>query len=242
MELYGLDVIKERHWPHIIRDDFFDEIDFKWIRQLFDEYASQHPARNDEIRFVKKFRFFEDTIDPDKLMDKFPDRDDLVDRRSSIHAEGERIFKTVLPIAKSCLSKLYPEKLGLVEFSQFQLVECGANFQYRAHEDAIWKLLSIVIFVSPKENEGTIMLKTSDPNSVVGCVEWRQNRAFIFSRIPGVTWHRYCSDGQSPRRTVIFNLCTTQKGAIVELEAQRSIFSLFKLRLSTIRKNVFRAG
>lgn len=244
MQLSEFKVRSAHQWPHVITDNFFTDIDFQRINEMFGEHSPQTP-RSDQygLRFVKKFRFFNEAIDVEKLAAQLPVTEDLVDPCSDIYNEGERIFKAVLPFAESCLARLYPEKLKLFEFAQFQLVECAPNFQYRAHEDAIWKILSIVVFISPTKNEGTIMLKSSDPNSAIGNVEWRKNRAFIFSRIPGITWHRYrASAGQLPRRTVVFNLCTTQKEALIEIEARRSIFSLFKLRLSTLRNKVLLGG
>ena len=53
------------------------------------------------------------------------------------------------------LKELYPEKLKLWEYSEFHIIETGANCSFPIHDDTPNKLLSGVIYLSPNKNSGT---------------------------------------------------------------------------------------
>ena len=55
------------------------------------------------------------------------------------------------------LKELYPEKLKLWEYSEFHIIETGSKYKYPIHRDTPYKLLSGVIYLSPKVNKGTIL-------------------------------------------------------------------------------------
>ena len=54
------------------------------------------------------------------------------------------------------LKKINPEKLKLYDYSEFQIVETGANFVFPIHDDTPNKLLSGVVYLKPEYNSGTI--------------------------------------------------------------------------------------
>jgi|TARA_B100000035_G_scaffold148704_1_gene126760 hypothetical protein len=67
-------------------------------------------------------------------------------------------------------------------------------YKYKLHDEAPNKILSLVVYIDPVENRGT-RLFTKD-KTFCKEIEWRQNRAFIFCGVEGVTWHDYlCNKG-----------------------------------------------
>lgn len=82
------------------------------------------------------------------------------------------------------------------------IVNSGKNFNYKVHNDAPYKKLSIVVYLSD-ENTGT-HLHDTDGNLIEEC-EWVQNRAFIFSRGDD-TLHSYRSNGRETRKTLMINI------------------------------------
>ena len=54
--------------------------------------------------------------------------------------------------AVNILKELYPEKEKLYDFSEFHLIETGANYEFVIHDDTPDKLLSGVIYLKPEKN------------------------------------------------------------------------------------------
>ena len=73
------------------------------------------------------------------------------------------------------------------------------------HEDSPNKLLSVVVYLHAEENTGTILYSDQSGNDKT-IVDWVQNRALIFAREQGVTWHSYEGDGLSTRIALVANL------------------------------------
>ena len=103
------------------------------------------------------------------------------------------------------LEKLAPERIPSVKWLEVNLVWTGKNFKFSIHEDSPNKLLSVVIYLYPKENIGTILYSDKNGNDKT-IVNWVQNRALIFAREEGVTWHSYEGDGISTRFALVVNL------------------------------------
>lgn len=81
------------------------------------------------------------------------------------------------------------------------IVNSGKNFDYPVHNDAEYKLLSIVVYLSNK-NTGT-QLYNEDKSELE--IEWVPNRSFIFAR-DETTYHSYKSNGLDVRKTLMINL------------------------------------
>ena len=62
--------------------------------------------------------------------------------------------------AINLLKKLCPEKLSLYEYSEFHIIETGADYKYPIHDDTPNKLLSGVVYLktvdSPDSDQGAI--------------------------------------------------------------------------------------
>tara|TARA_Y100000741_G_scaffold362234_1_gene347618 strand:- start:574 stop:1200 length:627 start_codon:yes stop_codon:yes gene_type:complete len=131
--------------------------------------------------------------------------------------------------AMDILKKLYPEKCDLYEYSEFHIIETGANYKYPIHDDTPNKLLSGVIYLRPEKNSGTIFYKNKIGDEKKE-VEWKQNRAVFFSRKEKSTWHSYQGDGKSNRVALVYNLMTNDIKKVCSIENKNYFFT--KLRHS----------
>lgn len=105
----------------------------------------------------------------------------------------------------SFLEKLAPERIKFAKWLELNLVWTGKNYHFKIHEDSPNKLLSVVIYLYPNKNLGTI-LYTDDKGTDKTVVEWVQNRALIFAREEGITWHSYQGDGMATRYALVVNV------------------------------------
>ena len=78
-------------------------------------------------------------------------------------------------------------------------MQTGSHHVYPIHIDQKEKLLSIVIYLKPKVNRGTIIYDSFEKSNPTE-IEWKQNRAFIFSRSKN-SFHSYEGDKKSNRFT-----------------------------------------
>ena len=71
-------------------------------------------------------------------------KNDCIDKNFLI-----RLNKTYHEIALNLLKELKPEKVELYDYSDFHIIETGANYKYPIHDDTPNKLLSGVIYLNP---------------------------------------------------------------------------------------------
>ena len=95
------------------------------------------------------------------------------------------------------LEEIAPEKLKTYKSSGISLIFTGKDKRYPAHTDVSSKILSTVIYLSPEKNRGTVIADNKQMKNSTE-VEWKQNRAFIFSAGKD-TWHSYSSDNINTR-------------------------------------------
>ena len=126
--------------------------------------------------------------------------------------------------AMDILRQLYPEKCELYEYSEFHIIETGADYKYPIHDDTPNKLLSGVIYLRPEKNSGTIFYKNKKGDEK-NEVEWRQNRAVFFSRKERSTWHSYQGDGKSNRVALVYNLMTNDIKKVCNIENKSYFFT-----------------
>lgn len=125
------------------------------------------------------------------------------------------------------LNELAPHKTKLYEYTDFNIIETGKNYTFPIHRDHINKLLSGVIYIRPNINTGTIIYENKKGKSPK-IIEWKQNRAFFFSRTEEKSWHNYKGDGINNRIVLVYNLMTTNTKAVCELEGIN--YNLIRLR------------
>lgn len=100
------------------------------------------------------------------------------------------------------LEELAPEKVKTYKSSGISLILTGKDKRYPAHTDVPSKILSTVIYLSPEKNRGTLIADNKKMKNSQE-VEWKQNRAFIFSAGKD-TWHGYGSDNINPRLVLVW--------------------------------------
>ena len=138
----------------------------------------------------------------------------------AIHNRYEELFHKLL-------KALCPPKADLIDFIEYSLTITGKDCKYPIHDDVPNKLLSTVVYLKPEENKGTILHpcpkyitfngEKALPNE--GCIiDWKPNRALIFSRIHQKTWHSYQGDGKNNRLTFVINLGTDKLNEVMKIE------------------------
>ena len=171
-------------WPHIIEDNFLTEKQFKHVTQY-----SNLKLKSDTGVAVIKNKIWLDGKTEGKLHPNF-----LLD-----------FHNTYSKKLVSYLEKLAPERVPSIKWIELNIVLTGKNCKYEIHEDMPNKLLSVVVYLYPEKNTGTILYSDQSGNDKT-IVEWVQNRALIFAREEGVTWHSYEGDGVSTRIALLVNL------------------------------------
>lgn len=136
--------------------------------------------------------------------------------------------------AVDILKKLNPEKLKLYDYSEFHIIETGANFIFPIHDDTPNKLLSGVVYLKPKKNSGTIFYEDKNDTSKKKVVDWKINRGVFFSRTERSTWHSYQGDGISNRIVLVYNLMTYRIADVFKIEKKSYFFGNLRYKLNPI--------
>lgn len=105
-------------------------------------------------------------------------------------------FKTII--------KRYPyHRLGLKHIVDAHLsITPPKPYTYELHDESPEKVLSIVVYVTPDQNTGTILYTDRNESSYVKSIPWQPNSALVFCGQDNVTWHSYQSDSLSNRVTL----------------------------------------
>ena len=111
------------------------------------------------------------------------------------------IFLSLLTLCAAFYSPFFSVNIDIEVPEQ---VNNGKDFTFPIHSDSRDKLLSVVVYIAPKINEGT-WLYDDKSGTNPRQIEWKQNRAFGFSRNDN-TWHSYKADGKSNRLALVYNL------------------------------------
>ena len=129
----------------------------------------------------------------------------------------KRLFDNYHNKTIKLLEKLNRKKVDLYEYSDFCIIESGANFKFPIHADTTDKLLSGVVYLKPKNNEGTVLYDNKKGENRTE-IEWKQNRALFFSRSENNTYHSFRGDNKSNRIVLVYNLMTTNKRGVCKAE------------------------
>ena len=141
--------------------------------------------------------------------------------------------------ALNILRDLCPEKLDLYEFSEFHIIETGANYVFPIHDDTPDKLLSGVIYLKPENNTGTFFYESKKGMNKRE-VEWKQNRAVFFSRKERSTWHSYEGDKNNNRIALVYNLMTSKIKEVCKIEKSNFFIANTRYKLNPYLYRFFR--
>lgn len=191
-------------WKHLIIDDFLSKEHFDYCVNTFDTTLEDPAVLNKSIRNnkknavthtyglknggVKQISEFSGNIKTDKFCEKT-----LLE-----------MHNTYTPKLLEILKELAPEKVKDYHCSLMIFTLSPKDSRYGLHTDNKDKLLSTVIYLKPENNTGTILYEHKEDKHPQ-TVEWKQNRALIFSRTDE-TWHAYKGDGINDRYALVYNL------------------------------------
>ena len=129
----------------------------------------------------------------------------------------KNLYEEYTKIGIEILKELYPKKLELFDYSEFTIIETGKNYSFPIHRDIPTKLLSGVIYLTPEKNNGTYLYENKNGKNKKE-IDWKQNRAFFFSRTEENSWHSYEGDKSSNRRVLVYNLMTNNLKKACKIE------------------------
>lgn len=69
-----------------------------------------------------------------------------------------------------------------------------ANTLYHLHCDTEIKILSAILYLGPRENNGTGLYRANSLDAYAKMSMWLPNRMFIFCGMDGVTWHNFSAN------------------------------------------------
>jgi len=142
----------------------------------------------------------------------------------------KRINDYCHPVAMQLLEKFAPKKVNLYEYSEFHIVIAGKDFSFPMHRDSPNKLLSGVVYLYPQSNKGTTLYGSDKKQNLE--IEWKQNKAFFFSRTENDSFHSYSSDGKSNRVVLVYNLMTTDIKGVCKVENTNYLYVKFREKIN----------
>ena len=145
----------------------------------------------------------------------------------------KKLFDNYHEIGISILKELSPEKVNLWEYSEFHIIQTGADYKYPIHRDSPYKLLSGVIYLKPEHNKGTLLYEDKNGKNPKE-IQWQENRGLFFSRSEKNSYHSYEGDGKSTRLALVYNLMTTQLNEVCRIEE----INYYKVKFYIVIKNV----
>ena len=152
----------------------------------------------------------------------------------------EELHKNYHEKATNILKKLKPEKLYLYDYSDFSIIVTHKNYQFPFHDDTPNKILSGVVYLYPKKNNGTIFSNDKKKSLDNTIVEWKQNRAVFFSRKEIETWHTYKGDGINNRVVLVYNLCTKRLKDVYKIEKKNYMWGSLRYKINPYLFRFFR--
>ena len=133
--------------------------------------------------------------------------------------------------ALDILKELNSKKIDLYDYSEFHIIETGADYKFPIHDDTPNKLLSGVVYINPKNNSGTIFYDDQKGTNEKK-IDWKQNRAVFFSRKERETWHSFQGDGKSTRIAMVYNLMTYNIKEVCKIEKKNFLYSNLRFKLN----------
>ena len=105
---------------------------------------------------------------------------------------------------KKILAELEPNKTHLQVTLNWSPSITPAGVCYPIHNDSLVKVLSGIVYLAPKKSLGTF-IHSNQNDKHPSQIQWKQNKAFFFSRYFNKTWHSYCASESADRYTLVIN-------------------------------------
>ena len=195
------------------------------------------------IKIIDNFLNKEDFLNICSVSLEKVDRDEIRVYHNSINKNNKvkcdcinseflkKLHTTYHAKAMALLEELNPQKVKLYDYSEFHIIEVGANYKFPVHDDTPNKLLSGVIYLKPEENMGTIFYenKKGDGKKIT---DWKMNRGVFFSRNEKETWHSYQGDNKSNRIALVYNLMTNRIKEVYKVEKKNYLLGMLRYKLN----------
>ena len=152
-------------------------------------------------------------------VERITDRN-IIDLKGNVTESGwlgakfiKKLYDTYNDRAIELLNELAPEKVKLIDYTYVENVQIGSHHMRRIHRDGEKNLLGIIIYIKPEINRGTFVYdhkissegklptEFDKKNSIE--IEWKPNRAFVFSRSKE-SLHSFEGDKKSTRFTLYY--------------------------------------
>ena len=193
-----------------IIDNFLQASDFKKISKVALEKIGK-----------KDIKVYHNSIVGNKVLNSECIKSDfLIELNKKYHSKAINI-----------LQKLNKEKVKLYDYSEFHIIETGANCSFPIHDDTPNKLLSGVIYLKPNKNYGTSFFSSKNGKSKK-TIPWKLNRAVFFSRKERESWHSYQGDGKSNRIVLVYNLMTKNIKGVLKAEKKSYFVGNLRYKLN----------
>lgn len=188
-------------WKYEVIDDFLDKEDFDFISGL---YGKLNPKPQAMWFSVAKI-----TTEPESKIFRKERKWPLTDEQT-LHFQ-KKYEKKLVDILKNHAPHRVPE----VKYLELTISVSGKGYKHFPHLDKTEKLLSVVVYIEPEKNTGTVLYEVEKGKSIKGSnkvppldrlvVPWKKNRAIIFAK-SGRSWHSWRSSNESDRLVLMFNL------------------------------------
>lgn len=149
------------------------------------------------------------------------------------------MHKKYHPIALNILKDLNRKKIDLYEYSEFHIINTGAKYIFPIHDDTPNKLLSGVVYLTPRDNLGTFFYKNKNGDKKKE-IKWKQNRGVFFSRLERKSWHSFQGDEKSNRLALVYNLMTTKIRKVAEIEKRSYLIMQLRYLLNPYIYRIFK--
>ena len=116
--------------------------------KIIDNFLNEEDFKEDSSLKLSKIK--ENDI---KVYHNNINKNNIVDSDCLSHSTVKRFQKNYHQKAINLLEELFPEKVDLYDYSEFHIIETGANYKFPVHDDTPNKLLSGVIYINPEKRE-----------------------------------------------------------------------------------------
>ena len=199
-------------------DNFLNQEDFEALIEI---------SKN--LKDKDNFSVFHNAIDKNnKILENSIDSEFLKKLNENYFLKGKNVLKN------HC-----PEKIDLIDYSDFTIIKTKKNSSFPIHDDTPNKLLSGVIYLRPSKNFGTFFYDNKRGKGKHE-VEWLENRAVFFSRIERETWHSYKGDKKSNRIVMVYNLMTNRIKEVFKAEKKSYLIGNLRYKLNPYIYRVFK--
>lgn len=173
-------------WPHKVIDNIFDLRILNSIIEGGNRLVENAAYEQRDPNGLWMFKAIEHGVDIE-----------IIDIIMNINLKLLQNYSSVLQDFPNAMLSQH----GYFSIPRFNYI--GPNVIGSIHDEGDSKTMALVIYLTPEENLGTHLYKTSETSSYVKTIEWKSNRGFLMVSQPGVTWHSFQSQN-STRLTLNF--------------------------------------